>query len=278
MKRLKMKLFVSKYRTEIGLALIIVLGIIITLGILKIDSNKLAENPTLFGVMGTLMGAIIGGVLSLIGSIWVNSKQQRALQNIKRKNIIYNPLYDELVDIHNNILQQNPYPDYIAFKKGAQTMLPHPQFSAWGRIKSDARYLDVPDILIKQMEKLEESIHSYYEIRNNADEKIQNVLNDILSDNDLNDRRFANVSNMISGDILSNKKIDLHHKVIGYRAEEQRNEVVWKRINDEIYDRCNCIQIVIEIRKKYEDWLIIQEQSIEMLGLLIKQVLVQYKR
>lgn len=52
-----------------------------------------------------------------MGSVWVNNKQQKAAQNIKRKNIIYSPLYDELINIQNNILEQNPFPWYIEFEK-----------------------------------------------------------------------------------------------------------------------------------------------------------------
>lgn len=31
-------------------------------------------------------------------------------------------------------------------------MSPHPQYDAWRRIKSDTRYLEVPDYLKKQIE------------------------------------------------------------------------------------------------------------------------------
>ncbi len=132
MKRLKLRLFISKYRIVIIVALVITLVGVVTFSALQIDGDKIIGNSTLFGVIGTLLGALIGGVFSLMGSVWVNSKQQRALQNVKRKNVIYSPLYDELVDIQNNILQQNPYPNYVVFKKDTQTILPHPQFSAWG--------------------------------------------------------------------------------------------------------------------------------------------------
>lgn len=75
-------------------------------GMTKMDFCTLTENAGLFGVVGTLLGAFIGGVFSLMGSVWVNNKQQKAAQNIKRKNIIYSPLYDELINIQNNILDK----------------------------------------------------------------------------------------------------------------------------------------------------------------------------
>ena len=101
----------------------------------RIDINVVVRNSTMFGVIGTLLGAVVGGAFTLLGSVWVNSKQQKAVQNVRRKNVIYSPLYDELLDIQNRILKLNPYPAYIHFEKGPQTMNPHPQFSAWGVLK-----------------------------------------------------------------------------------------------------------------------------------------------
>ena len=79
--------------------------ILIIWGIPNVDLSFIVEDATLFGVVGTLLGAIIGGAFSLLWSVWINNRQQRAIQNIKRKNVIYSPLYDELIDIQNNILE-----------------------------------------------------------------------------------------------------------------------------------------------------------------------------
>lgn len=277
MKRLKLRFFITKYRIFIIVVLVIAVVGVVTLGALQIDGDKIIGNPTLFGVIGTLLGAIIGGIFSLMGSVWVNSKQQRALQNVKRKNVIYSPLYDELVDIQNNILQQNPYPDYVVFKKDIQTILPHPQFSAWGRIKADTRYLEVPNILIKQMEQLEESVHCYQAVRHKANEEIQNILNDVLKDNNLSTCSIINIGSVISGDILNRKKTDIYHKSMEIGEGKNIDEFTREKVNNEIYYKCDNAQTVIEVRKKYKEWLNIQEHTIEMLSILIKQVLVQYE-
>lgn len=76
------------------------------------------ESPSLIGIYGTLLGgAFIGGTFTLIGSVWVNNRHVKAQANIKRKNLIYRPLYDEIAEIHNNILEENPFPNYIVFEK-----------------------------------------------------------------------------------------------------------------------------------------------------------------
>lgn len=277
MKRLKLRLFISKYRIVIIVALVIALVGVVTFSALQIDGDKIIGNSTLFGVIGTLLGALIGGVFSLMGSVWVNSKQQRALQNVKRKNVIYSPLYDELVDIQNNILQQNPYPNYVVFKKDTQTILPHPQFSAWGRIKADTRYLEVPNILIKQMEQLEEAVHCYQSVRYKANEEIQKILNDVLKDNNLGTCSIINIGSVISGDILNRNKTDIYHESMEIGKEKNIDEFIREKVNNEIYYKCDNTQMVIEVRTKYKEWLNIQERTIEMLSILIKQVLVQYE-
>lgn len=166
MNQLKFKFWIQKYKKILFCIVILALVGIIALLISKVSINVNIADSAVIGVAGTLLGAVIGGFLSLMGSLWINSKQQRATQNIKKKNVIYSSLYDELVDIQNRILVLNPYPNYVVFEKGDQTMTPYLQFSAWGRLKADTRYLEVPNILVKKMEQLESAIQKYLDMRN----------------------------------------------------------------------------------------------------------------
>ena len=144
------------------------------------------------------------------------------------------------MDIQDRILVENPFPNYIVFRKGMQTMIPHPQFTAWGRIKSDTRFLEVPSILIAQMERLETSICEY-----------QNI--------------------------LENKKIDLYHEAMEMGNEKQLDKQIRKLVNEQIYEKCNSNLDIIKTREYYEKWLSIQKETNEMLGILIKQVLLVYE-
>ena len=254
-------LFVALYMTIVGMT--------------KMDFCTLTENAGLFGVVGTLLGAFIGGVFSLMGSVWVNNKQQKAAQNIKRKNIIYSPLYDELINIQNNILEQNPFPWYIEFEKGPQTILPHPQYDAWRRIKSDTRYLEVPDYLKKQIEKLENTIHDYIEYRYKANVEIQTILNNSLSENGLSKCEIINIGQVLSSDILENKKNDFYNEaMMSYdNIDNDRKNI----FNEVMLTKCNENMIIIETRKRYYAWCEVQKQTIEMLSIMIKQVLLKYE-
>ncbi len=277
MNQLKFKFWIQKYKKILfGIVILALVGII-TLLISKVSINVNIADSTVIGVAGTLLGAVIGGFLSLMGSLWINSKQQRATQNIKKKNVIYSPLYDELVDIQNRILVLNPYPNYVVFEKGDQTMTPHPQFSAWGRIKADTRYLEVPDILVKQMEQLESAIQKYLDMRNQGNEAIQKILNEVLEENELEICKIINIGDVISSDILNNIKADIYHIAMEIGNSNQLDDDIKARVNEQVYEKCNNNEVVLEIRKRYDAWIKAQCEAIEMLSILIKQVLLKYE-
>ena len=118
MKKYKLKLFVannSKWIACIVLLIILILMLIIFNKFSILDKIKNWDGETI-AVAGTLLGAIIGGIFTLIGSIYVNKKQIKAQTNIKKKNLIYKPLYDELMDIENEVLKSNPFPHNVMFE------------------------------------------------------------------------------------------------------------------------------------------------------------------
>lgn len=277
MKQIKFKIFLQKYKKIIEIIIVLIIVCYIGYAVYRIDDNIITQNPTMFGVMGTLIGSIIGGTFSLLGSVWVNSKQQRALQNIKRKKVIYSPLYDELVYILENVLTQNPYPLYININESPQNKLSSSRVPAWRRIKSDTRFLEVPDILVRQMDKLEKSIDSYFSVRGEADTVIKDVLNTVLSENDMAICDITNIGTIISHDILNNKISDIYGESMEIGGDKKLEESIRICINEQIYDKCNQNQTVLKVRKCYENWLKIQKETIEMLSLLIKQVLMKYE-
>ena len=163
---LRLKYYFSKFKICIYICgVILVLFMFVTL-LRQVNLFTRADSQTLLGIIGTLLGAVVGAVFSLLGSIWVNTQQRKEELNRKRAQEIYRPLYDELVNIHRNILNENPYPSIIEFRVGHQTMIPHPQYVEWQKIKLDSRYLQTPTELKRQMERLFGALDGYLTKRN----------------------------------------------------------------------------------------------------------------
>ena len=275
-KELKIRIFMIRYRIifMIGFSVFIVYAGAIALKTILPD---VVDDSALLGVGGTLAGAVIGGSFTLLGSIWVNARQQRAVWNVRRKNEIYSPLYDELVNIHTNILPQNPYPAYIVFKKESQTYVPHPQFVVWRQIKSDTRHLETPQSLDRQMERLEKAVQDYLEVRKAINEEIQNIVAAVLAENNYRTQSVKVIGDLIGSDILNGRKSDIYDKITDLLPNMMLEESDAQKVSSEIYNRCNQDLKIMEVRIKHENWMKIQKQTIEMLRLLIQQALLQCK-
>lgn len=255
MKKLKFKIFVYKHRKILA----IIFTFIVVIFLLKLYKSYnftiITNDPTTFGVIATLLGAVIGGVFTLLGSIWVNKREQKSIYNLRRKNIIYSPLYDELINIKRNILEENQYPVYIVFGIEQQTIIPHPQYSAWDRIKNDTRYLEVPLLLKDQMEKLYDTLREYISIRNSANSEIKEIVNKVLVMNGLEPSTIINLGEVLSSEILQGEDVDILNEI--YISKENcniPNEVV-NKINLQILNIANELSSLNDIRRVYALWM-----------------------
>lgn len=278
MNKLKIKVFLLNHKTKIY----ILLTVIILLIFFNIPINiPTTEDPTIIGVVGTLLGAIVGGIFSLIGSIYVNNKQIKSNSEVKRKNIIYRPLYDELLETRKIIEIENPFSSYVTFKKGYQTMLRHPEITAWDRICSDGRILDTPNILKKQYENYLQSIKQYIDIRNSADDVIQNVVNEVLNKRLNTECTITNLGSCMSSDILKN---DRKQNIVKYhcnnflKEKKDITDAEWNDIEEEVFSICNDKDEIKDIREKYFNWLEVQNETIKLLELLILEINIKYEK
>lgn len=277
MEKLKFKIYVYKHRKILAIIFTFVIIFFLVKIYKSYNFTKITNNPTTFGVIATLLGAVIGGVFTLLGSIWVNKREQKSIYNLRRKNIIYSPLYDELINIKRNILEKNQYPVYIAFGIGQQTIIPHPQYSAWDRIKNDTRYLEVPLLLKDQMEKLYDKLREYISIRNSANAEIKEIVNKVLVMNGLEPSRIINLGDVLSSDILQGEDVDIFNEI--YISKENCNiskELV-KKINLQVLNLANELSSLNNIRRVYILWMQEQDKAIEILSLLIKEIMQKYE-
>lgn len=277
MEKLKFKIYVYKHRKILAIIFTFVVIFFLVKIYKSYNFTKISNNPTTFGVIATLLGAVIGGIFTLLGSIWVNKREQKSIYNLRRKKIIYSPLYDELINIKMNILEENQYPGYIVFGIRQQTIIPHPQYSAWDRIKNDTRYLEVPLLLKDQMEKLYDTLREYISIRNSADAEIKEIVNKVLVMNGFEPSTIINLGEVLSSDILQGKDADIFNEIYFSKEKCNISKEEVKKINLQILNFANELSSLNNIRRVYTIWMQEQDKAIEILSLLIKEIMQKYE-
>ena len=277
MEKLKFKIYVYKHRKILAIIFTFVVIFFLVKIYKSYNFTKTTNNPTTFGVIATLLGAVIGGVFTLLGSIWVNKREQKSIYNLRRKNIIYSPLYDELINIKMNILEKNQYPGYIVFGIRQQTIIPHPQYSAWDRIKNDTRYLEVPLLLKDQMEKLYDTLREYISIRDSADAEIKEIVNKVLVMNGFEPSTIINLGEVLSSDILQGKDVDIFNEIYFSKENCNISKEEVEKINLQILNFANELSSLNNIRRVYTIWMQEQDKAIEILSLLIKEIMQKYE-
>lgn len=281
---LKIKLYINKYKTLIY-SLLSIIFIAICCLILKISNilSIVSTNSNLSGAVGTTFGAIVGGVFTLIGSIYVNNKQIIGNSEIRRKNIIYRPLYDELIEINDILINQNPYPNYIKFTKGLQTFVPHPQFSAWNRINGDSRRILIPEGLKISYANLFSILERYIDAKRIANSEIKNKINEILFSECGIRSNIANLGDVISSDVILKRRpcgtlIKECIKPFDDKKSLNLSDEVLRMIDEKIYYECNELSTVKNLISIYNEWINLQEKIINVLELMIKVVNMKYEK
>jgi hypothetical protein len=215
------------YRRRILTALIIIICFVlfdfikILLSPIYNFLNTSTNDPTNAG----FIGAVIGGVFSLLATLYTHKNQIKVKGIIIRKNVIYSPLYDELKKFKRKILKEElEYPTNFSLKID-QTLYRRDgaRFEAWERISNDVRFIEVPTYLSKEFINLSHIGEKYKTSYKELSLKIKRQLRDRLKD----DKRFERLSREsenqgtdfeIIDNLLSNKTVP--DKLIKY-------EVTW---------------------------------------------------
>ena len=96
-----------------------------------------------------------------------------------------------------------------------------------------------------------------------------------MSENGLSKCEIINIGKVLSSDILENKKNDFYNEAMmsDDNIDNDRKNI----FNEVMLTKCNENMIIIETRKRYYAWCEVQKQTIEMLSIMIKQVLLKYE-
>lgn len=97
--KVKFDYFFERHKIIFYTVSILLFVSLIIYGYFLFKGVNLKVSPSMVGVIGAVIGAIVAGVLALFGSIYVHNNQMKSKSAIFRKNVIYKPLYDELIEI-----------------------------------------------------------------------------------------------------------------------------------------------------------------------------------
>lgn len=239
--------------------------------------EAIMDNATLVGVIGTLLGALLGGIFSLAGAISVGKHQLKAQTQVRRKNVIFKPLYDELNYIHNTILKENPYPQRISFEEQPQTILKYPQYTAWGRIKLDTRYLETPRKLSNILQQLETDAKEYLSALYTAEKAMMQLLNEILDREVGVTCKVVGIEGRLLCHVLSNDEFDLFADIVDYQPHKDIAPPEKQRVQQLFSQECKQNESIMEILQKRQTWYQTEEACISLLAAMIKRINAQYE-
>ncbi|PEK10528.1 hypothetical protein COL24_23765 [Bacillus toyonensis] len=229
-----------------------------------------------------LVGAFGGAAISLMGSLFVSKSTHKKQQEVKgivtRKNVIYSPLYDELKNLQKQ-LKDLEYPDRIYFNRENEgyhvSGEPH-HFYAWGRIKLDVRYTQVPSYLVEALNNFEDVGLEYSTLRGEALKEIGEQLESISSQiHSMEDQYFNARTNAYSREFLSKllkgikiETIDIE-KVYGARGCELSEEEIRVIINC-LNGVCAKLASVKDVRESYDIFITNLNELLSGIGILIR--------
>lgn len=275
----RVKLFCIRYRRWVNL-LGAFLGLCVIIYIMpKFESEltKIYKSATLVGVISTLLGAVVGGIFTLIGSISVSKHQQKAQTQIRRKNVIYKPIYDELLKNHSEFSPKEPYTGIIVVGENYYGYRNIPQYSAWNRIKSDSRRLEVPPNLAKELDVLETLIKKYDDQRHAASVSIEKNLNTALSTEAQAHCTIQNSGDVLIGFVLAQKEFDLFQELVFAVTPKIEDKQKQKEIQELFLRKCKYDQSVCLVYNYYDEWKTQEEKVITLLELTIRQISMRYE-
>ncbi|MBE6813527.1 MAG: hypothetical protein E7523_11695 [Ruminococcaceae bacterium] len=282
MKKEKVKLFFVQNK-PLMYTLIITILINIAIPLFKnfnirtiFDISNLSTD--IITMLSAIFGAIVGGIFTLIGTSYSNKQQLKAKTNTKKKNLIYKPLYDELAEIHYVQLKEKPFPSRITYVKAPYKDIDLIQYTAWDRIKTDSRYIEVPNHLKESMESLYITVENYIDSQKELSKEIYSILNEVLK-NQLNTKcNIVNFGNYFATYVL----LDSQENIFDHIAESLTpnvdiDELTKTKVNNIFYDTCARSSIVQNVKAKHSNWMKQQQSTLELLETLIKYINIKYE-
>lgn len=272
----KIFLIIHRHKIYLGTALIFIL---IFYKLLSKTLNETYSHLSL-GILSDpakagLLGAIVGGVLTLLGSMYIHKSELKAKGVIIRKDDIYTPLYEDLIKVRKQLaLNEANYPYDFSFNSNSAFYRSLPKFEAWEHINGDVRAIEVPAYLRDGMLSMMNSGEKYLRTYKEASIKLRKLL-------------YAELAKHEELEHLSAKKINdagINYRIIDYLLRNERvpadliNEEIQgyadlseghRLLVDEIFDKFYDLKEISTIKKKYKSFFNQIDDLIKSLAKLI---------
>ena len=118
---------------------------------------KYITDPAIATLIGAVVGSLVGGLFAYVGAVDVHNRELEATGALKRRDDIYRPLYDELLNLRRGF-QFDPFDD-IFTKTFSLEHLPFSESSTWLAHYQEANLSQIPIDLAKAMNELTRLIY-----------------------------------------------------------------------------------------------------------------------
>ena len=211
-------------------------------------------------LLAALLGAIVGGVLSLVGSFLVSARQQKQNQHLKMKEEIYKPLYESLGSLEYHIF---PKPCSLPASNWSG-------YSFYNEVQSRAGWIEADINLKTAVEKLNNKIKLYEDSRVASVDKDR--ITQIIEQHNLSHLLSAGTDALHSY-VLHDGKINVFHFLAeNYFFDDlftDRDAI--KNVANAIYKECKETPMYEDTRRKHDEFLVAREEAIKMLRELIEK-------
>lgn len=275
MKNLKLKYYMVKFKTPI--IFVVVLGGIFIISnlffskeevVAAIDDSNGSGNLELYSA---LVGTIVGGAISLVSSIWVSNRQIKIGAELKRKEDIYKPLYNEMLVLKQVMFDPDKYFKRIYIDSQLNVLAPN--YLEWNKIKNSTYYIEIDDILKDRMGGLVKTVNEYNDLYSQSKYELEIILRkalesvnckiahrDLLLQKTFNGDRFDYFEDHIVVDI------------------DKSNFDWYEDKNNEIYEVLSSNTKLSSTKEKYMYLKKEHEEIISLLAIIIETIHIKYER
>lgn len=274
MKSVRFKHFLAK-RKELMIIAVICGFLIMIYILLKTKQDFITEvyeynigNSELYSA---LMGTIIGGAISLISSIWVSNRQIKIAAEIKRKEEIYKPLYNEMLVLEQVMFNPDIYFHKIYFSKNYKVEAPN--YLEWNKIKYSTYYIEIDNVLKNKMDELMNIIIEYNDMYSKSTFELENILRKHLDSS----RPKIKFIGLLLQKTFTEGKFNFFEDFVTTAVDIDNIDWHQEKV-EEIYQEISSNILLSSTKEKY---ILIKKEHLEIINLLaiiIETIHIKYER